>query len=596
MPTHTETQTDRAPRDLLVGQGAEVLAMGDRVTALSRYRAALEQDPDDDSLRTITAYLEAEIGDPRKAAVDLADSIRRRPAHPEAWNLLGVLFRDSGDPEAARSCFRNALALAPRLKAARQNQRKLRSTRRPKGTSSLLEQETRRGLLARRPVRLTVCLIARDEEEMLPDCLDSIAEVADEVVLVDTGSKDRTCAIARDRGARVFSHIWRDDFSAARNEALQHARGDWVLMVDADERLRPEDAPALRAFLQRGAADYAHVAIDSITSGESLATRAIRLFRNYPGLRYVGRVHEQILPALQDVGKRFPLREGEAPVRLRHLGYDTAVFTRRNKAERNRALVEAEVKDNPENAYARLKQGELLFGQGRFAEAARDIEEAWLQTWAAVDAGGSRHLLEEPATLRAACAVGEGSYETALESVQRFHEVLSPTANTSYLEGVALWALGRPGARERILAAIESKDRSREMFTLPEIGGATPRFVLGSIALEERSLPEARARFEESLSFDPSHREARLGLAETLFLEGQHGQALRCLAQRLEADPKDLGAWQLGAVYLVSSAGQEAAARAWLDAGCATFPEDPVLKRLEADLSTRAPRALVPVG
>src|SRR5438552_2548557 len=90
----------------------------------------------------------------------------------------------------------------------------------------------------RRPL-LTAAMIARDEERHLPACLASLADVVDEVVLVDTGSVDRTVEIARAHGATVLHHSWSDDFSAPRNLGLDNARGRWILYIDADERLRP---------------------------------------------------------------------------------------------------------------------------------------------------------------------------------------------------------------------------------------------------------------------------------------------------------------------------------------------------------------------
>src|SRR5262249_7770815 len=97
--------------------------------------------------------------------------------------------------------------------------------------------------------RLSVCLITRDEEAFLARCLNSIRSVADQIVVVDTGSQDRTIQIAQQFGAEVYHFPWCDDFAAARNTALEHATGDWVLILDADEELIPQAKPALLAEL-----------------------------------------------------------------------------------------------------------------------------------------------------------------------------------------------------------------------------------------------------------------------------------------------------------------------------------------------------------
>ena len=97
--------------------------------------------------------------------------------------------------------------------------------------------------------RISLCMIARDEAAQLPRCLASVRGAVDEVVLVDTGSRDRTREIAREHGARVESFAWCDDFAAARNASLARASGDWVLVLDADEELPEATRAGLRAAL-----------------------------------------------------------------------------------------------------------------------------------------------------------------------------------------------------------------------------------------------------------------------------------------------------------------------------------------------------------
>jgi glycosyltransferase involved in cell wall biosynthesis len=107
--------------------------------------------------------------------------------------------------------------------------------------------------------RVSLCLIAKDEERLLPGCLESVRGVADEIVLVDTGSTDRTRELARAAGAKVLERPWDDDFAAPRNLAAAHATGDWILPLDADERLAPGSGPALRRALRRAAFDVGMV-------------------------------------------------------------------------------------------------------------------------------------------------------------------------------------------------------------------------------------------------------------------------------------------------------------------------------------------------
>ena len=84
---------------------------------------------------------------------------------------------------------------------------------------------------------ISVCMIVKNEEDNITQCLSSVRDVADEIVVVDTGSCDNTLAIAQSFGAKVFSCPWEDNFSIPRNVSLEHAQGEWILMIDADEQL-----------------------------------------------------------------------------------------------------------------------------------------------------------------------------------------------------------------------------------------------------------------------------------------------------------------------------------------------------------------------
>ncbi len=153
--------------------------------------------------------------------------------------------------------------------------------------------------------KVSLCLIARDEERLLPGCLSSVRGAVDQIVLVDTGSTDRTAAIAREAGALVVEQPWREDFSAPRNEALRHATGEFMLQLDCDERLAPGAGDAVRRAVRRAAFDVGmlplHDAsrldapVDEVLSGRARLgppQRLPRLLRRTDDLRYHGLVHE----------------------------------------------------------------------------------------------------------------------------------------------------------------------------------------------------------------------------------------------------------------------------------------------------------------
>jgi glycosyltransferase involved in cell wall biosynthesis len=219
--------------------------------------------------------------------------------------------------------------------------------------------------------KVSLTMIVRDEEKNLPHCLGSVRGIFDEIVVVDTGSRDRTVEIAEAFGAKVFHFKWIDDFSAARNAALSHATSDYAFWLDGDDVLDPKEGEKLRGIIERlrpddSAAYVVRCACDPSPDGGGGDTVVdhIRLFPLRANVRWTYRVHEQILPSL---------RRANVPVRwtdltVRHTGYvDQAVRAR--KLERDMKILHAELAERPNDPF-------LLFNLGSIAIEQRDWEGA----------------------------------------------------------------------------------------------------------------------------------------------------------------------------------------------------------------------------
>ncbi len=218
-------------------------------------------------------------------------------------------------------------------------------------------------------VTVTAALIVRDEERFLPGCLDSLAGKVDEVVIVDTGSQDRTVEVATKSGSRVFHHLWEDDFAKARNIALDAASSSWILYIDADERLSLPDGGMLGAYI-----DPAAAACLVRFRPKSGYTRYLewRIFRNDPRIRFEGRIHETIVRGIQAVASSDGLKIVRTPVQIDHLGYDG---DQAHKHPRNLPLLERCVRDRPERIYYWYHLTETLAALGRVEEAIAIGEE-----------------------------------------------------------------------------------------------------------------------------------------------------------------------------------------------------------------------------
>lgn len=217
-------------------------------------------------------------------------------------------------------------------------------------------------------VLFSASMIVRDEEDYLEGCLSSIRNVVDEIVIVDTGSRDGTKAIAEKFGAKLFDFPWNGNFSDARNEALRNCSGNWILYIDADERLRQTDRAEVERFLANpGKAAYT-VRFHPLTG--YTAYREYRIFRNDPRIRFDGVIHETIVPSLRRVAEEEGLQIGTLDLTIDHIGYDT---DQTRKHIRNLPMLKRQLKREPKRIYLWWHLGYVLKALGDLEGA----ESAW---------------------------------------------------------------------------------------------------------------------------------------------------------------------------------------------------------------------------
>ena len=189
---------------------------------------------------------------------------------------------------------------------------------------------------------LSACMIVKNEEEFLPRCLESIKDAVDEIIVVDTGSTDRTVEIAESYKAKVYHHPWNDDFSEARNHSLSYATCDWILQIDADEELEQEDIPLLRKTIKSGLYNGVFVAIYNYMPDCLSKLSYKRLYRRGKA-HYEDIVHNQIIVE-GDVAR--------AEIRIYHYGYNLSKEKMEAKYERSKKLLEKQIEEGRKNTFA----------------------------------------------------------------------------------------------------------------------------------------------------------------------------------------------------------------------------------------------------
>lgn len=401
---------------------------------------------------------------------------------------------------------------------------------------------------------LSVILIVKNESAVLSQCLESVAGIADEIVVCDTGSTDETTAIARSYGARVHAIPWENDFAKARNASIALATGDWLLHMDADEVLDPADAPALREIVDGDtAADAVEVVLANYCNdprawrwvavppdapmargyGGYLPVGLLRLFRNHRGIEYREAVHENITASVVERGGRI----WRSNIVIHHYGYELTPERRLEKARFYYTLAQEKMKSNPGDAKCLhdLAEQALACGEADVAESAcrRILANDPLHVAAATTLANiclNRGDLDEAHELLctlSSSGIALPHIQTALGAiaVRRGHWEEA----TARLEAVRRDSPPAPLATLYLARVLDAQGRADEALVL-----------LRDLARALPALEEVRRRIR-------SQELRREG--EAHFAAGQLQEALRCFVSALESDSEDpLGHNNVGVV------------------------------------------------
>lgn len=386
-----------------------------------------------------------------------------------------------------------------------------------------------------KPPGISLCMIVRDEERFLERCLSSVADAVDEIIVVDTGSTDRTIEIARQFGAIVEQRKWRNDFAWARNEALKLARYRWILQLDADEELLLESKLALRE-LKNARAHHMGVWVRCINhadqylgGGGTISHAVVRLFPNHQRIRYHGAIHE--FPSLD--GAATTLLAASSPVKIVHHGYTSDMMRDRSKFDRNMSIIEAAVKRNPDDEFNWYNLGMTAYLSGDYHRAV----EAMQRMWSIAEKQGVRPFVPNGLTVLAdALTDFLNDAEQALVYAQAALKLSPRYANAHFSAGRALEALKRyDEAREMFLAAIEDGKHTHLQFVVDEdVPKWKAQNMIGGTYVAQGDDPSALRWFDEGLKNNAKVQPLRLNRANTLERLGRLSEAESVLHELCE--------------------------------------------------------------
>ncbi len=371
-------------------------------------------------------------------------------------------------------------------------------------------------------------MIVKDEAETLPRCLESVADVVDEIVMVDTGSTDGTCEVAANHHARVYPLPWPNDFAAARNVSLSYATGDWVLVLDADEVLAPSVGSLLHQVDQgqmyRGMNTADLLAVNLIRqelgAPQAPYTLITRFFRRLPEIQFLRPYHETIDDSVTELQHQDPRWQVMTldEVAIYHTGYAPDVVVQRDKFNRARTLMEPYLEEHPDDVPLLNKLAALYLEQDQPQQALPLLNRALAQT-SSLDTLTRYELYYHRALVHR-----HGHPDQATTDYQQALEQDIPPK----LKLGSLINFGNLRKQQGdLMAAMDLFQQAIHIDPTMAIA----HYNLGVIQRLRGYLAEAIAAYQQAIALEPNYAEAYQNLGVALFKLGKLPEALQCFGR-----------------------------------------------------------------
>jgi tetratricopeptide (TPR) repeat protein len=355
-------------------------------------------------------------------------------------------------------------------------------------------------------MKLSLCMIVKDEEAALPKCLGSVKDVVDEIIVLDTGSTDKTPDIAKQFGAEVHHFKWCNDFSAARNDALKYVTGDWVLVLDADESLTQQIVPHIREAIESDLHLLINLVRHEVGAEQSPYSMVSRLFKNHPDIRFSRPYHALVDDSISAILAKEPdWQVGYLPqVAILHEGYQKNAIAQQNKYAKAQTAMEGFLVNHPDDPYVCSKLGALYVETGKIAQ-------------------GLELLIKGVASKQ---ANDEILYELY------YHLGIAYTRLQNYKQAMAHYT-----------AAIKL-----HIYPMLKLGSYNN---LGNLLKAAGDLKYAKAAYETALRIDPNFAAGHYNLGMTFKALGLFNEAIASYEQAIKLNPNYAEAYQnLGVVLL----------------------------------------------
>ena len=489
------------------------------------------------------------------------EAITQRPFHPEAYLLLGKVAALTRNYAKAKQCAGILKKMVPQWEEAKQFKKKL-----SKKPASVKPRCKLGDVPATAPnPRVSVCMIVRDEEKQIGQCLKSVADLAHEIIVLDTGSKDATREKAAAFGAKVLESKWNDHFGEARNHSLEHARGDWLLILDADETLDPESIQTLKKEIQSQGVMAYRLPLVNQGIHERGNNYVPRLLRNAPGLFFVNRIHEEIFSSMEVLRRRWNLDCRLGQSLINHFGYTEEQVNEKQKKKRNLKLLEKAVIETPDEPNLLMNYGLELARTGANKKALEQYEQAFSCLQRMPDQYVTPEFRETLIHQFAHLLIQEQAYQRLLEiaamPVVRDHV---KTASLYFYLGLAQTQRGMHDyALESLQACIDTEDDPAFTPVINEVQTGIPHFFMAKIHARRKNLRVANDCFGLALERSPDNINIIIDYARFLNEIDHALEALQILHRYIKVGSSEMQYWILGAEIALAQKGMKEFALDW---------------------------------
>ncbi|MDI6603879.1 MAG: glycosyltransferase [Thermoanaerobacteraceae bacterium] len=360
---------------------------------------------------------------------------------------------------------------------------------------------------------LSLCMIVKNEENNLLRCLKSVKEIVDEMVIVDTGSTDRTVEIAEGFGANVYYYKWNNDFSAARNFAMDKAEGEWILLMDADDELDGKEAYKIKSLLKDVKIDaYLFETISYVGDRpgiDTLSNLNVRIIKNKAEYRFTGAIHEQILMSVLQKGGIVR----EIPIRVYHYGYLNQNIKDKDKRKRNMGILEEELKKDPENPFHNFNMGTEYMALGNNEKAYEHFKKAY-DNLEDVKTGYTSKLLIRMIMCLSQLNRIDDALKLCNESLKKYADI----TDIVFLKGMIHHRLRQYSlALKSFMKCVEMGDPPLLDRFITGVGGFKAYYAMGEIYYEMMDYHEAINCYLNSLRMNPLNKDILYKLSDLYF-------------------------------------------------------------------------------